>query len=103
MTKQDVLEQVADQTGIDPLTSKAVIEAFFEVVKSSLSQGQPIYIRKFGSFIPKRRVEKVARNIGQNTAIMVAAHLIPTFKPSPEFRDKVRARPIHAEPEKAEQ
>jgi DNA-binding protein HU-beta len=101
MTKQDVFNQVSERTGIDGLTSRSVIESFFEVVKESLTEGEPIYIRTFGSFILKQRAQKVARNISQNTAVTIAAHTIPAFKPSLEFTNQVRGQGITDEPKKA--
>ena len=103
MTKQDLIRRIAEQTGIDPIIGQEVVESFFEVVKTSLMQGESIYIRKFGSFILRRRAQKQARNISQNTAIMMPAQVIPAFKPSPEFLDKVRAQPVHTEAEKVAQ
>ncbi len=90
MTKRDVFNRVAKQTGLDPETSRFIIEAFFEVVKDSLIEGQPIYVRTFGGFILKARAGKTARNIKANTALLVAPHVIPFFKPSPGFVDQVR-------------
>jgi len=94
MTKQDIITQVSKRTGLDPLTSRSVLESFFEVVKEALTQGEPIYVRHFGSFILKQRAPKIARNINQNTAVKIAAHVIPSFKPSREFTDQVRAQDI---------
>ena len=94
MTKQDVINQVSEKTGLDVFTSRSVIESFFGVVKDALTQGEPIYVRTFGSFILKRRASKIARNISQNTAVKIAAHVIPSFKPSREFTDQVRAQKI---------
>ena len=94
MTKQDVINQVSDKTGLDTLTSRFIIESFFEVVKDALTEGEPIYIRTFGSFILKHRASKIGRNISQNTAVKIAAHVVPSFKPSPEFIDQVRAQEI---------
>lgn len=94
MTKQDVINQVSDKTGLDSLTSRSVIESFFEVVKDALTEGEPIYIRTFGSFILKQRASKIARNISQNTAVRIAAYVVPSFKPSLEFTNQVRARKI---------
>lgn len=92
MTKQDVINRISTQTKLDPAISRAVIESFFEVVRDSLTEGEPIYIRQFGSFNVKHRAKKVARNIAQNTTIVVAPHMIPAFKPSPEFVRQVRER-----------
>jgi DNA-binding protein HU-beta len=100
MTKQDVINQVSQQTGLDPLTSRSVIESFFEVIKDALIAGKPIYIRTFGSFIVKQRAAKLARNISQNTAVRIAAHVSPSFKASREFADQVRAREVTGEKKK---
>ena len=100
MTKQDVIDQVSKQTGLDALTSRTIIESFFEVVQESLIKGEPIYIRTFGSFQLKQRAAKTARNIGENTAVQVDAHVIPLFKPSREFSDQVRGQEMPASTKK---
>jgi len=91
MTKQDLIQQVSKTTGIDSLISRSIIESFFEVVKEALIESKPVYIRTFGSFSLKQRAQKVGRNISQNTAVTIPAHVVPVFKPSPEFRGQVRA------------
>lgn len=45
--------------------------------------------RGFGSFILKHRAEKTARNISQNTTIIIPAHNIPAFKFAKEFVKEV--------------
>lgn len=92
MTKQDVFRQTSEKTGLDSLTSRLVIESFFEVVKESLTVGESVYIRSFGSFQVKPRAPKIGRNISQNTAVKIEAHVVPCFKPSTEFADQVRKR-----------
>ena len=94
MRKQDVINQISEQTGLDPQLSRSILEAYFEVVKTAVSQGETLYIRSFGNFGPKQRAAKVGRNINENTALRIEAHTIPHFKPSPEFVDQVRARPV---------
>ena len=101
MTKQDVINQVSERTGLDSLTSRPIIESFFEVVKDALTEGKPIYIRTFGSFILKGRAQKVGRNISQNTAVTIAAHTIPAFKPSLEFTNQVKGQRMVDEAKKA--
>ena len=102
MTKQDVITQVSERTGLDGLTSRSVIESFFGVVKDALTEGEPIYIRTFGSFILKKRAAKTARNISQNTAVRIAAHVVPYFNPSREFTDQVRAQEATDEKKKGD-
>lgn len=101
MRKQDVFNRVSEKTGLDAFTSRTVIESFFEVVKGASINGEPIYIRTFGSFILKQRASKIARNISQNTAVKIEAHVVPSFKPSREFTDQVRAQAVLVSTKKA--
>lgn len=90
MTKADVINEIADKTGIDRLDVQASVEAFFSVVKNSMAGGENIYVRGFGSFINKKRAKKIARNISKNTAMVIDAHYIPSFKPSKVFIEKIK-------------
>ncbi len=90
MTKADVISEIADKTGIDRGDVTASIEAFFSVVKNSMADGENIYVRGFGSFVNKKRARKIARNISKNTAIVIEAHYVPSFKPSKVFVEKIK-------------
>lgn len=90
MTKADVITQIAEKTGIDKADVSASVEAFFTVIKNSMSEGENIYVRGFGSFINKKRARKVARNISKNTAIIIDEHYIPAFKPAKVFVEKIK-------------
>ena len=90
MTKAEVISEIADKTGIEKTDVAATVEAFFKVVKDSMSNGNNIYVRGFGSFVNKKRAKKVARNISKNTAIIIDEHFIPSFKPSKTFIQKIK-------------
>lgn len=90
MTKADIVARIARQTGVEKAVAMSVLEAFMETVKDSMIAGNEIYLRGFGSFIIKKRAEKVARDISKNTAIVVPAHPIPAFKPAKTFMDAVK-------------
>ena len=85
MTKADIVNEIAKETGIDKLTVLKTVESFMDNVKGSLSKGNNVYLRGFGSFIVKRRAQKTARNISKNTTIIIPAHNIPSFKPAKTF------------------
>lgn len=90
MTKADIVSEIAKSTGVDKAAVLETVEKFMEVVKDSLSHGENVYLRGFGSFIVKTRSEKTARNISKNTTIIVPEHNIPAFKPAKVFMDKVK-------------
>lgn len=90
MTKQEIVKEVAKATGIEGVTVAAVVEEFMEQVRRAQIRKENVYLRGFGTFLIKHRAEKTARNITKNTRLIVPAHDIPAFKPSPEFTEKVR-------------
>lgn len=92
MTKADIISEISDKTGIEKNDVSTTVEAFFNVVKESMSNGESIYVRGFGSFVNKKRARKVARNISKNTAIIIDEHFIPSFKPSKEFVEQVKTK-----------
>ena len=92
MTKADIVSQVSENTGIEKVTVQKAVEAFMETVKASLTEGDNVYLRGFGSFIVKNRAAKTARNISKNTTMIVPAHNIPSFKPAKEFVAQVKEK-----------
>jgi DNA-binding protein HU-beta len=79
MTKADIVSEISKNTGIDKATVLASVESFMDIVKNSLSQGDNVYLRGFGSFVIKKRAQKTARNISKNTTIIIPEHNIPSF------------------------
>ena len=90
MTKQEIVKEVAKATGIESKAVLSVVEGFMEQVRNSLINGENVYLRGFGTFRLKHRAEKKARNISKNTTLIVPAHDVPAFKPSPEVAEKLR-------------
>ena len=90
MTKAEIVNEIAKETGIQKEPVSTVVEAFMESVKNSLAKGNPVYLRGFGSFIIKHRAEKAARNITKNTTMTIPAHNIPAFKPAKVFVSTVK-------------
>lgn len=86
MQKIEIVDKISRQTGVGRKEALQVVECFMEVVKDSLSNGENVYLRGFGSFIVKHRAEKVARNINKNISVVVPAHDVSHFKPSDSFR-----------------
>ena len=90
MRKADLITKIAENTGIEKVDVLVTLEAFFKEVKTSLENGENVYIRGFGSFVTKKRAEKVGRNIKKNVAITIPEHYIPSFKPAKTFTDSVK-------------
>ena len=64
MTKAEIINEIADSTGLQKKDVSVVVESFMSKVKESLLKNkESVYLRGFGSFIIKHRAEKTARNI----------------------------------------
>ncbi|MCQ2278368.1 MAG: integration host factor subunit beta [Bacteroidales bacterium] len=90
MTKAEIVSEIASKTGIEKIAIQTIIEEFMNVVKENMSAGENVYLRGFGSFIVKKRAEKIGRNISKNTSVVVPAHYIPAFKPAKPFVEEVK-------------
>ena len=90
MTKADIVKDIASKAGIEKQTILQVVESMMESIKTSMINGEEVFLRGFGSFIIKHRAEKTARNITKNTTMVVPAHNIPAFKPAKSFVEKVK-------------
>ncbi len=90
MTKAEIVSQISKETGIDRTTTLTVVESLMEQIKGALANEENVYLRGFGSFILKKRAQKTARNITQNTTMIIPEHNIPAFKPAKVFFDAVK-------------
>jgi len=92
MTKADIVSTIVEETGLERVEALKAVEAFMTTIKASLSNGKNVYLRGFGSFVVKERAEKTGRNISKNTAIIIPAHNIPSFKPAKTFVQDVKTK-----------
>jgi len=92
MTQADIVSEISKSTGIEKLVVQTIVESSMDSIRKSLSKGDNVYLRGFGSFIIKKRAKKVARNISKNTSIIIPAHNIPAFKPADIFLDQVKTK-----------
>src|SRR5574338_1544967 len=90
MRKADLINRISENTGIAKVDVLVTLENLFKEIKDSLSKGENIYIRGFGSFITKKRAAKIGRNIKKNIAVHIPEHHIPAFKPAKEFVAEVK-------------
>ena len=90
MRKADLVAKIAEKTDIPKVDVLMTLETFFQEVKESLSNNENVYVRGFGSFVAKKRAEKIGRNIKAGKSIVIPAHYIPAFKPAKVFVEQVK-------------
>jgi Bacterial nucleoid DNA-binding protein len=90
MRKADLVNAIAEKTGVAKVDVLVTLEELFKEIKSTMTKGENVYIRSFGSFVIKRRAKKVGRNIKKGKAIEIPEHYIPSFKPAKVFTEEVK-------------
>ena len=91
MRKADLINKISDKTGIPKVDVLVTLETMFREIKTSLAEGENLYIRGFGSFIIKKRAAKIGRNIKKNISVSIPEHFIPAFKPAKEFVQEIKS------------
>lgn len=92
VTKADIVDKIATQTGLTKFETKAVVDGFLLSVIESLSEGKRIELRGFGVFSVKSRKPRMARNPRTGDPVPLEERFIPTFKVSSEFMERVRTQ-----------
>ena len=100
MTKAELIAEIASKTGVEKVAVKETVESMMNVIKNTLSAGDNVHLRGFGSFIVKKRAKKTGRNISKNTSIVIPEHSIPAFKPAKTFGDKIKKVKLNAPKDK---
>ena len=90
MTKAEVVSKIASKTGVEKVTTLAVVESFMSEIMSAVSENEAVFFRGFGTFKAKKRAKKTGRNIKKNTTIIIPEHHIPSFKPAKIFVQDVK-------------
>lgn len=94
MTKADLVEAVAEKTGLTRADVAEVVDKFLEAIKQTLEGGNNIEIRGFGTFKVKVRKSRRARNPRTGQEVPVPDRKVPVFKPSNEFKALITKLPL---------
>ncbi len=89
MTKADLVDEIAERTGLTKKDVAETVDEFLEAVSRALESGKHIEIRGFGTFKVKDRKARIARNPRTGEAVQVPSRKVPVFKVSKELKDKV--------------
>lgn len=89
MTKADLVDEVAATADLTKKDSEVVVSTFFDAIIDSLSKGDKVELRGFGTFKLRRRKARVGRNPRTGERVDVPAKVVPFFKPGKELREMV--------------
>ena len=73
MTKQDLAQQVASDTGLSSSDSKKAVDATFDAIAGELADGGEVAVAGFGKFSVSERSAREGRNPATGETIQIAA------------------------------
>src|SRR5512138_3273639 len=89
MTKADIVDEIAERTGLTKKDVADTVDQFLDAVSRALASGKHIEIRGFGTFKVKDRKSRLARNPRTGESVPVPPRRVPVFKVSKELKDIV--------------
>jgi len=90
MTKSELIERiVAQQSQLSAKDVEVAVKMILDHMAESLSRGERIEIRGFGSFSLHYRAPRSGRNPKTGERVELAGKYVPHFKPGKELRERV--------------
>lgn len=90
MTKQDIVNALADEVGLTKQAAKELVQKTFDAIIEVLMIEKRVEIRNFGVFEVVRRAPRSARNLNTNETVEVESRLAVSFKPGKEMKERLR-------------
>ena len=84
--KLDIINRVADKTGVPKMKAEQAVEALFHSMKEALTRGERIELRGFGVFVVKPRKRGVGRNPRTGEEVAIPSGKTIRFKPGKELQ-----------------
>jgi len=91
MTKAEVANKVAAQTGLSRKETVEAIEIFLRCIKDTLKTEEKVSLVGFGTFYVKEKNARNGRNPRTGDRIHIPTKKVATFKPGKAFREMVNA------------
>ncbi len=90
MTKSELIERVsAEVKTFSKKDVEIIVDSLFDSMSESLSRGEKVEIRGFGSFKIKEREGRQGRNPKSGENIYIEAKRVPFFKAGKEIRERI--------------
>ncbi len=89
MNKTELIQAVADRTGLAKKDAEKALTALLDTVAETLAQGDKVQLVGFGSFEIKEREARTGRNPQTRAPIEIPATRVPVFKAGKALKDQV--------------
>jgi DNA-binding protein HU-beta len=89
MKKKELIERIAEETGVPKSEAQKHFEAFERVVTETLKGGEEVRITGFGKFSVKERRAREGRNPQTGQKMKIAASRVPSFRAGNALKEAI--------------
>ena len=89
MSKTELINAVAEATGLTKKDAGKAVEAVFASITDALKAGDKVQLVGFGSFEVKSRAARTGRNPRTKEVVEIPASKVPVFKAGKALKDAV--------------
>ena len=89
LTRKELAEAIANQLGYPRNSCSAIVDSFFNAMKTTLMDDKPIKIVHFGTFSLRDKNPRKGRNPRTGESILIKKRQMVSFKPSKILREQV--------------
>lgn len=91
MSKQQLVEMIAEKAGLTKADASRALDATMESVTEALKKGEKVSLVGFGTFATSKREAREGRNPRTGETVKIAARTAVTFKAGSKLKDAVNA------------
>jgi len=90
VNKSELVDHVAEKTGMSKKDSEKAVKAVFDSISDGLVGGAKVQLVGFGTFEVRHRKAREGRNPATGETIKIPALKVPAFKPGKALKDMVK-------------
>jgi DNA-binding protein HU-beta len=91
MRKAEIVQRIAQELACTTARAAAAVEAILGTIKASLQQGEPVIVRRFGTWQVQGQRARVGRNPKTGAVATIAARRVVRFSAGQPFKQAVDA------------
>ena len=87
LTKKEIVNSIYMQIGFSKKISENLLEDVFQIILNNLILHNKVKISKFGTFILRKKKERIGRNPKTKETKVISERNVILFKPSKELKN----------------
>src|SRR5258707_12454392 len=89
VTRVDLYEAVYQKGGLSRSQSSALVELVLKEITETLAKGETVKLSSFGSFLVRKKKQRVGRNPKTGTEATISPRRVVVFKPSLILKQRI--------------